>query len=119
MHEVVPFLAFGVGFQRTVRGGNGGWGRCGFRPKRYLKMKAIGNAELKSSSQHHGSGSTTLNYDWNYEYICKYTRNLPFACDFQVCPDRLPVVVADDWILGNELNDPCKFTSNQSFACDL
>ena len=49
----MPFLAFGVGFQRTVRGGNGDY----------------------------GSGGTTLNYDWNYEYIY-------------------------DWILGNELNDP-------------
>jgi hypothetical protein len=53
VQHVVPFLAFGVGFQRTVRGGNGDY----------------------------GSGGTTLNYDWNYEYIY-------------------------DWILGNELNDP-------------
>jgi hypothetical protein len=49
---VVPWLAFGVGFQRTVRGGAGD-----------------------------GMGGTTLNYDWNYEYIY-------------------------DWILGNEINDP-------------
>ena len=42
---MVPWLALGVGFQRTVKGGNGGG----------------------------GDGTTTLNFDWNYEYIYDWT----------------------------------------------
>ena len=45
--DVVPWLALGCGFQRTVKNGNGGF----------------------------GDGTTTLNFDWNYEYICERATN--------------------------------------------
>ena len=84
--DVVPWLALGCGFQRTVKNGNGGF----------------------------GDGTTTLNFDWNYEYICERATNGIGHC---VCSGRPRssyrcAWLADDWMLGREINDPWPFNSS-------